>query len=364
MKLSLYFAKLYARTLMLMELGLIVMVLATTVVENAGKISNHDESGLTVLKIAALGAVQFGYQVFPIACFLGVVVAGTLLAQRGELLAMQAAGISNVKVSATFGLVATGASIIALLAGEHIVPPMTARLERLQQEELGLGKNALTHFYDRRMQWFREGPLLLYLPDMDTTTATFSNVVVYRLDKGLISAVLNAKEMSHDGQTWKLQIVREQDLHQGVTRWHEQLPLNLRVSPRDVIDVAGDPRVMSRSAIAGLIERRSKAGIDTAAHTVELHSRYAFPLSGLALFFLGLSWALNPNRRRSMSRNLGLGVVIVALFLSLTQVFRLLALARRIPSPLGSWGIDLSILLFVPVSVFLYQRYRKRGSLF
>ena len=130
------------------------------------------------------------------------------------------------------------------------------------------------------------------------------------------------------------------------------------------MDLTSDPRVMSSSDVTALVERRQRAGFDAIAYRVELHNRFAFPLSTVCLFLLGAPWALDPNRRRSLAVNLGAGVVAVAIVLSCEQVFRLLALARRIPAPLGAWAIDVLCLACMPLSVLAYRRYVRRGSLF
>jgi hypothetical protein len=63
-----------------------------------------------------------------------------------------------------------------------------------------------------------------------------------------------------------------------------------------------------------------------------------------------------------MAVTLGVGVVVIAVLLALTQVFRLLALGHEIPAPLGAWGVGLVALAFSPASFALYRRYRVRGS--
>ena len=52
------------------------------------------------------------------------------------------------------------------------------------------------------------------------------------------------------------------------------------------------------------------------------------------------------------------------MLLAVTHVFRLLALGHKIPVPLGAWGSGVVTLLVVPLSVWLYQRYRVRGTVF
>lgn len=362
MKLLTYFARAYAGIFLLVQMSLVIIVVATTLVENASFVSRSDEAGLTVLVLAALSAVQFGYQVLPVACFLAALVTGTVLARSGELLAAQAAGISTVRVGSAFAAVCLLICTLGAIAGEYGVPRATARLSEVRQGDVVKG-DTLTKFYKRQSQWFREGDKLLYIPAANPETQIFSNVVVYRFDQGLVTSVMDAKTLRRAETAWLLEDVRTHDLATGLVTQTPVQPLTLRVSPRDLIDITGDPRVMRSPDIVALAKRREVAGFDITPYVIEAQSRWAYPLSGLVMFLLAVPWMLNPSRRRSLAVNLGAGVVGVGILLSLTYVFRLLALARRVPTPLGAWGINLLCLLLVPLSVFLYQRYRTRGTI-
>jgi lipopolysaccharide export LptBFGC system permease protein LptF len=143
-----------------------------------------------------------------------------------------------------------------------------------------------------------------------------------------------------------------------------RLALSLRVTPTDLIDVTGNPREMRTSEVRTLIARRRHAGFDVTAHRVELHNRFAFPLSSVWLVLAAVPWALDPDRRRSLAVTLGAGVVAVALELALSQIFRVLALAHKIAAPWGAWGAPAVCIAAIPVSYALYQRRRTRGAWF
>ncbi len=364
MKLFVYFARAYASAFLLVQLLLVIIVVATTLVEAAGQLSKTEETGSTAVSLALYGAVQFGYQVLPVACFLAVLVAGTLLARSGELLAVQAAGISTWRVGLSFGVVAALITLLGGVLGETAVPLATGRLEAIRREELGKSGDPLSRFYNRRTQWFREGDLLLYLPEVDTDAKTVKDVAVYRFDDGIIAEVTEGEQLVHKDDAWWLLGVTQHDLQAAKMMRYASLRLPLSVSPRELVDVTGDPRVMRTSVIEELIQRRGKAGFDATPYRIEVHSRAGFPASAFCMFLLAAPWAINPNRRRSLAVNLGTGVALVGVLLSLTHVFRLMALGRKIPAPLGAWGVDIVCLLALPLSFWLYRRWRTRGSLF
>ncbi|MEK7703520.1 MAG: LptF/LptG family permease [Myxococcota bacterium] len=361
MRLVRYFAAVCAASVTVVWVTLIVLVIAVSLVENAGNLTRLDAGAMTALRLSVYSAVSEGYQVLPIATFLGVLVAGTLLARRGELLAAQAAGITPQRPYVAFFLVALTAATVGGAIGELAVPRALAALERVQLEELGRA-DGLTRFYNRRLQYFRYGALILYLPHVDTASAVFYDPVIYHLEAGLIDVIIEAKRMVYEHGTWALEDATRREVASTKVESLPRLDLPLTIEPRSLTDLAGDPRQMASPEVAALVRRRREAGFDATAHRLELHSRLAYPLSVLWLFVLAAPWALHPERRRSLVVSLGAGVVAVALELSLSQVFRLLALGRKIPAPMGSWAIGIVSVCAVPVSYWLYDRYRTRGS--
>jgi lipopolysaccharide export system permease protein len=360
-KLLRYFAVTAAAATGLVLAALSVLVAAVTLIESAGDFAKTEAGFLTALMLSAYGIVQHGYQVLPIACFLGALVSGTLLAQRGEILGAQAGGVSTSRLASAFLLVAVVAAGLGAACGEVLVPRAITGVERVQQEELR-HSSSLTRFYSRRTQWYREGALTLHLPAIDEERQAFRSPEVYRVVDGHLSEVIEAEFLRHDKTGWWLENATVHRVDDAAVESRPVVRLELRVGPEALFDVTGDPRQMTSVEIARLIARRQEAGLDATAHRIELHSRLSLPLSALWMFLLVAPWALHPERRRSMAVTLGGGVLVIAVLLALTQVFRLLALGHEIPAWLGSWGVGLVTLLLLPISFRLYRRYRVRGS--
>jgi lipopolysaccharide export LptBFGC system permease protein LptF len=233
----------------------------------------------------------------------------------------------------------------------------------VQREQLH-HRSALSRFYERRLVWFREGDLLLYLPAYDADTQTFQSPVVYRFVDGLISEVIEARALRHDAGGWRLEDARLQRAADATVATLGLLRLELAVSPTDLVDITGDPRQLRGAEVRALIGRREKAGVDTTSHRIELYNRTAAPFSAIWMFALVAPWALHPERRRSMARTLGAGVITVAVLLSVAQTFRVLALRHSIPVELGAYGAALVSVLVLPLSLLAYRRFRIRGTVF
>ncbi len=361
MRLWRYFATIGLGATVLMLVALVVLVVAVTLVESAGDLSDAEAGASAALWLAFYAAIDGAYQVLPIACFLGALVGGAVLARRGELLAAQAAGMSTARVATAFAAVVIGVALLGASCGELLVPRAVAGAERVQREQLQ-HRSALSRFYNRRLHWFREGDLLLYLPAVERETGVFARPVVYRFVDGLIAEVLEAETLRRDAAGWRLDGVKVRSATSAETTGLALVRLPLSVSTVDLIDVTGDPRQLSGREVNALITRRERAGFDVTSHRIELHNRLAGPLSAIWMFLLVAPWAMHPDRRRSLAVTLGAGVVAIALLLSVTHLFRLLALSHKLPVPLGAWGAALVCVLALPLSALAYRRFRVRGS--
>ncbi|MBC7794511.1 MAG: LptF/LptG family permease [Clostridia bacterium] len=357
MRLMRYIGLLYAGAIMLTIIGLVVIVVGASLVEGSGMFMRANAGAGTVIAIAGYRALGFAYQIVPAAILLGAMIAGTTLARRGELLAMQAAGIGPTRVWGAFLIVAISFALVTAFAGELVVPWSIVQIEMENRESLGRTDTA-TSFYTRQVQWFRRNDLVLYLPE-NLRNDRFGHPVVYRIVGGVLQTVLEADYLASDNATgFHLANARVLDVATSTFSHVPSYPLKLDATVSALADITGDPRRMRLSEIAKLAERRTLAGFDATPHTVELHGRLSHPLNAVALMLVSAPWALHIDRKRSLAVNLGGGVVAIAVTLTLMYTFRMLALGHQLPSVLGAWGLTLSILVVVPLSAFVHRKLR------
>ncbi|MEM6533013.1 MAG: LptF/LptG family permease [Myxococcota bacterium] len=360
-----YVAVAYLGAILLTTMGLTILVVAASMIEGGGQLTQAGAGVGTVLKLAAFNGLSFSYQILPAASFLGALIAGTMLARRGELLGVQASGIGPGPVWTGFFVVAVLTAVVGYGLGEWVVPRAVTALEQTRQTELEGRTDNLSRFYSRRLRWFRIGDRILYLPQpAEIGSTVFSAPSVYQIEDGVMTLLTDAERLSYVDSGWQLEEASVFDAETGEVTEHPTLPIELDMTAQDIIEVSGDPRMMGVPAIRALIERRERAGFDVTSHQIELNTRFAYPLNAIWMLAIALPWALHPDRRRSLAVNLGAGVVVIAVLFVVTYFFRLLALSHTIPVPLGAYGIFSVCLLLAPLSAWSYRRYRVRGSVF
>jgi len=363
MKLDRYLALLYAGAVGLSLSCLVMLVVAAQFLEGASSFNTVEDGAGSALELSLLVGLEYGFQILPVAVFLGVLIAGTVLARRGELLAMQAGGMSILRQALPMGVVVVAIAAGAAWGGDNWMPSALERAETIRLEKLKK-PSALHRFFSRRAHWFKHDELMLHLPLMDSTDGGFRSPSVYRVRAGEIVEVMTARALKFDSGVWVLVDV---DVYQSGSReavHHDEVSLSLEVEPDDLRGVAGNPKHLRRAEIERLVERRERAGMDATAHRLEVHQRLALPAASLWMFLLALPWALIPDRRRSMAMVLGAGVIAVAVLLSSMHIFRMLALSDQLSAFWGAWGVGVLGLLAVPVNQRLVDRYRCRGAIF
>jgi lipopolysaccharide export system permease protein len=351
-----HLARAYLGAVCLTLAALVTLVVAVTLVENAGILASQDAGGRTALGLAVFSGLDYAYQVLPIACFVGLLAAGCTLAQQGELLAVQAMGYGRRRqllpfAAVTLLLVAAGSGCV-----ETVLPRSHAERSRLQREQIK-HVDPLTQFFSRRNPWFRQGAWLLYLPELQSRTPVrFGHPTAYAMQDGHCVRSIVASALVYDAGVWCLLDAEQEGLQVAGRQRVATLPLDLAVLPDDLVESTGNPRELSTFALRSLIHRRERAGFDTAAHRVALYSRLGQPLATIGLVCLALPWALDPERRRALASSLGPGIVVIAVYLALSQLLGLLALAHRLPALLGACGAPVLVCAFAPLSAALFRR--------
>jgi len=360
MRIQSYLASRYVGAVVLTATVLVAMVTAVRIAEDAGKFVFMKDHPLSLsLSMVLYTVVEFCYRVLPLACFLGALVTTALLARGGELLGMQAVGCSTRRMALVLCACSMGIATVGYVWGDKVVPSAVAEYDQLHRMVFKTRGDRLGAYFDRRTEWYLYGDYVLFLPLMRRNEQVFIDPVLYRHGETGITEIIEAERLSHDGQGWLAMNAETRTFPDGVVDRHPQLRIDLDLEPRDLFDVTGNPRKMSASEVRGLIERRARAGFDVTVHTVELHSRYAYPLLGLWMILIVLPWIVNPDHRRSLVTSLGVGVVGIALAMAGLQVLRVLALGHKIPAPMGAWGVGLACLIASPVSFAVFRWLRR-----
>lgn len=281
----------------------------------------------------------------PLMVFLSVLFFTGRLAQRSEIVALLAGGVSFWRILVPYLAVAgvlTGGSFLLQL---YITPRNVRRIEEFEYKYI---KNRV--YYDQRqvhVKLTREG--YFFVRAFDKFDHIGFGAHIERLEGAQVSERYAAEEVQWLPQerrwrflkVWRFQVSTP-------PRYLAQLDTILPLTPEDIIRSELYTRTMTFPELLAEYRRQRYVGGDIAnLLQMEIHERIAIPLASLILGALGFASA-SRKRRGGVAWQIGLGLVLAFIY-----VF-LLAIAKSAFAGLPGWagiGVWVPNLLFAALTL-------------
>ena len=189
-----YIVKGYLAANAVLLLALIIVISIAMMVEDAQMLSQTDNSFAYLAEVIFLRAFTYGYQLLPIAAFLGALVFGALIAKRGELTALYVGGYSTWQIGRPIIGTALLMAVFTLWAGQVSIPWATNRLVALR----GLDSAVRQQAGPSLEQWFKNGDYILHLPGVSIEEKKLIDVLIFRQNTaGEIIEWINAAALQY-----------------------------------------------------------------------------------------------------------------------------------------------------------------------
>ena len=249
----------------------------------------------------------------PISTLLGSIIALGLLADHGELLAMQAGGMSIRRIC--WSVLTAGILLILLTAilAEMVVPP----LDQLARKRRALAISGSGITLTKQGFWARRGTTYIHVGK------TQQNGIVADLDifetdeKGRLKIFTHAREADiQDNDQWVLRdITRKLFGEQGITTQHmERLALHSFLSSDqiDVLELPADS--LSSVDLYRYIEAMHESGKNADRYALALWRKLSMPLTTGAMVLLSLPFIFGPTRIITAGKRIIIGSSVGIVF--------------------------------------------------
>lgn len=252
---------------------------------------------------------------FPVSCVVGVMIGLGALAANSELVVIQSAGVSRLKIAR----ITITTLLIWLLPmsimGEFVVPPAKLMAESYRSTKLnknvGLGVNTGV--------WIRDGNVIFNAVPMGNeydkrkNNIIMNDVTVYELDANLeVIKVSKAKRAVHKGNSWDLFNLEVTSFVQSgvITEVIEKMSWPSRIEP-EILSIADSrPKYLSiRDIIKYKAFQVDKANIPI-KYDIALWSKFSYPLLVIATAMTGLPFLFGLLRSGGFGQRLLIGVMI------------------------------------------------------
>ncbi len=278
-------------------------------------------------------------QLGPAALLLAASAAVSTLRKRGELTAFRALAFPLRTVYLPVGICALVAAVGLVAFDEYVVTGASAKVDEITVSRFNSWGDWNRWF--RPHQWFRRGNRVFYLRAGDTARG-FDDVTVLTLTPDFrLGDRLDARRMEYvDGTRWRLSGVahRRFDAEGAALETSASGVYELEAPANAFAIRAGRPEQMSVAELVEQISARRGAGLAVEPLVLSLHSRFAYPLTGVAAALLAVGIALRPGRRGHLTVALVEGLTIAVVLWGSMVVGKALALGQHLPASAAAWA--------------------------
>ena len=255
----------------------------------------------------------------PISTLLGSVVALGLLADHGELLAMQAGGISVQRICWSMFAAGTILIVFTALLAEMVVPP----LDQLARKKRAYAISGSNFTLTKQGFWSRRGSTYIHVGKTHSNGVA-NDIDIFEADeKGRLKTYTHAREANiRNNDQWVLrEITRKSFTDEGIiTTRMPSLMLESFLSSEQVgfLEIPADS--LSSSDLYRYAEAMRENGQNADRYVLALWRKLSVPLSTGAMVLLSLTFVFGFTRTITAGKRIMMGSFVGIVFYSVDQV--------------------------------------------
>ena len=318
--------------------GLTAIYLVVDFVDNARRYRGEDAVRWT-LELYGYKAVTVAYELLPGAMLLAAGIALAAVRKRGEWAALRALAIGPAHVF--LPVVASAVAVAALVVATDgfTVRRASRGVDRIHLDRFNYAGSWASYFGEVR--WFRGRRNIYHLRQGNADTG-FRNVTLLTLSEDFrLARRIDAQRMEPlGGPMWRLYAGTVRTLSGSATqlvRFAER-DMMLDEDPAAFRIIKGRPEQLSWHDLREQMELRRNVGLPAERWVMALHSKLAYPFSGVPGALVGCALALRPGRRSYLTSALAEGFATVIGFWAILAVLKAAAMAGLLPAALSAWG--------------------------
>lgn len=293
------------------------------------------------------------FELFPAAALVGCVMGLSRMAAQGELIAMQASGLSFFRIAVAAMQAAALAAAAMMLFGEIVAAPLarTAHVERTLAVSGGRALTSATGFWTRSESAF----INVRNPHTD---GSLDDVLLLEFDEAnRLRRYARARSAHYSSEGWRLTDVVETTITAEGTEerrvasesW-DRLP-----PPRAVQSMLLPAEDMSVAELWSTSDTLHHQGILSHRYDLAFWKRVTTPVVAIVMIAIAIPLVLESMPRRQHGRAVVLAALAGVGFQMVNQTFGTLAVVYRLPPLLGATAPGVVALL---VGIWKFRRLR------
>ncbi|MCE2596281.1 LPS export ABC transporter permease LptG [Motilimonas cestriensis] len=320
-------------------------------VEQLGKVGEGDYdvmlAGLYVLLKMPKEIELF----FPMAALLGSLVGLGSLASSSELVVMQAAGISKMRIALSVLKTAVPIMVLVMVIGEFVSPVSETAAKELRRGAT-YGGNVISSQYG---VWAKDGDNFVSIGEVRNKTQVFDVKVFVFNDELKLSQSIHAERAEFTDKGWHAFNIQKTFFNdESVTSTSiDQEVWQSSLTPDKLSVVTIKPEDMSMRNLWAYIDYLKTNKQDASRYELALWRAVMVPFTVLVTMLLAISFIFGPLRTVTMGARLMMGIVVGFTFYVSNEMFGPVSLVFNIPPFIGALAPSLG---FILLSAFLLKR--------
>jgi len=270
----------------------------------------------------------------PISALLGGIIGLGMLAERGELIAMRAAGLSVRRICFSV-LAAAGLLMLASTATEQFVVPQLEQYAHARRSLAVSGSSGI--MLTKQGFWARHGNSFIRV-GLTLSGGLAADLDIYERDEeGFLRAFIHAREadINEDGR-WTLKDIQKKVIEEeGIsTDYLPSLTIDSFFSKDQVSVLELPPESLAPSDLYLYIKALRERGQNADNYSLALWQKLVMPLTTGAMVLLSLPFVFGPPRGMTVGFRITMGAMVGIGFYLANQIVGYLGLLLEFPAPL------------------------------
>lgn len=290
--------------------------------------------------------------IFPIAGFLGTLIALLILSSKSELISMRASGFSIRQIAKSV-MITGGVLLVLYYALSLFIAPYTRHLSYLEQNFVGKDQNILILSTET---WLKSGDHFLLMGEV-LPNGVINNVTDFIIQNGTLTSVRKIQNVQlHSNETWTLNNVSIMNLSTtGVTETNSaQITEPSLISPTLLPALAMEPDEMTIHTLYNYIQFRKANNLDVKSYELQFWNRIFAPLMLPIMMLIAIPFGMT-GHRSSIQLRVVMSMVVGFAFYIVGQFFGSITLLSPLPPFLGA---SIPPLLFGTLALILFSLQR------
>ena len=359
-----YIIKKFIGTYFFSIILIIMIVIVFDFNEKIDKLTQaHNDMGISWGKIAIdyyLNTIPYFSNLFSsLFVFISVIFFTSKLADRSEIIAMRACGMSFKRILRPYMISATFIGVLNLVLGAFVIPHSTKI--RTDFENKYIKKKQISIVDNIQLQ--TENNVIAFFSSFNNDNKSGNGFSLDKFHNKKLVSHLTALRIQYDTLSdtryrWKLFNYQIREMHgtsETVTSGTE-LDTIIPIEPTDLVYNRNQQETMTTPQIYEYIEKqRTRGSANLSTFEIEFHKRFASACAALILTIIGVTPACG-KRKGGMEHSLGLGLGLSFSYILFQTISSAFATKAGMPAMLAAW---IPNIIFSIVAFALYRKTPK-----